>query len=62
MEFLPLAPKASASANFATPAREAWVGIAPTYIPFAEECLTTWLPGHLNNLAFLIQLSKYAKL
>ncbi len=22
------------------------MGIAPTYIPFAEECLTTWLPGH----------------
>ena len=26
------------------------MGIAPTYIPFAEECLTTWLPGHVHNL------------
>ena len=23
---------------------EAWAGIAPAYIPFAEEGLTTWLP------------------
>ena len=23
---------------------EAWGGIEPPYIPFAEECLTTWLP------------------
>ena len=27
---------------------EAWAGIAPAYIPFAEECLTTWLPGRLQ--------------
>ena len=48
---LPLAPKASASANFATPAYvslqlEAWTGIEPVYKAFAELCLATWLPRH----------------
>ena len=32
---------------------EAWGGIEPPYIPFAEECLTTWLPGRTNvNIVF----------
>ena len=41
---------------------EAWGGIEPPYIPFAEECLTTWLPGHVISLTFLKKLSKYKNL
>ena len=28
---------------------EAWGGIEPPHIPFAEERLTTWLPGPIFN-------------
>ena len=27
---------------------EAWIGIEPTYKSFADSCLTTWLPGHVE--------------
>lgn len=31
---------------------EAWGGIEPPNIPFAEECLTTWLPGPILKTCF----------
>lgn len=37
---------------------EAWGGIEPPYIPFAEECLTTWLPGRTFYLFY--KLSAFA--
>ena len=55
--------KSCAYTNSATRAffcLEAWGGIEPPYIPFAEECLTTWLPGHSYNLTLFIKLSKYS--
>ncbi len=33
---------------------EAWAGIEPAYIPFAEECLTTWLPGRYYILSHVL--------
>ena len=57
MEFLPPAPKAGTSTNFATPAYsyiitpEAWGGIEPPYRDFADLCLTTWLPRLVKIVA-----------
>ena len=41
------ADKTSPSANENLLHLEATARIALAYIPFAEECLTTWLRGHI---------------